>query len=221
MFEELRDHRHSRPQWRDGRSFYTWQSTFDGRPEIAALYASYADLLAELPEFTPVPLEWTHVALQGVGFTDRVPDADLAEIIDATRIRLAFVEPFPVTIGPATLSSGSIQLPVRPVESLQHLRDLIRAAFTDVWGDDAVPELPELDPHIALAYSNHVAPAAPPANRLQEHPPVSTALSITSISLATLTRTDHLYHWTPHTTLAFGQPATAREASRRDSTSHE
>jgi hypothetical protein len=202
LFDEVRDHWSSRPGWRDGRFFYTWQVTFGDRPEIAALHASYADLLDELPGFTPVPLEWMHLSLQGVGFTDRVPDAELADIVDATRPRLATVEPFPVTIGPATLGPESIQLPVRPAEPLQHLRDLIRAAFTDVWGDDAVPELPDLDPHLPLAYSNHAAPAAPLATRLLNHSPVSTALSITSISLVTLTRTDHLYHWKPDLTLA-------------------
>jgi hypothetical protein len=220
LFDEVRDYWASRPGWRDGRSFYTWQVTFADRPEIAALHASYADLFDDLPGFTPVPLEWMHLSLQGVGFTDRVPDADLADIVDATRPRLAVVEPFPVTIGPATLGPESIQLPVRPAEPLQHLRDLIRAAFTDIWGDDAVPELPGLDPHLALAYSKHAAPAAPLTTRLLDHSPVSTALSITTVSLVTLVRTHHHYTWTPHTTVPLEQVASAGEASCRDSSTY-
>ncbi|MFG1815714.1 2'-5' RNA ligase family protein [Kribbella sp. NPDC049174] len=201
MFEEVRDHWYWRPGWRADRSFYTWHITFEGREEIAALHASYADLIDDLPGFTPVPLEWLHLTLQGVGFTDRVPEADLADIIDATRPRVANLGSFPVTVGPAVLDPETIRLPVRPIEPLQYLRDLTRAAITDVWGDDAVPELPELDPHITLAYSNHNAPAAPLTTRLLAHDPHSTALSITTLTLITLTRTHHLYHWKPHLTL--------------------
>jgi len=201
MFEEVRDHWYWRPGWRPDRSFYTWHITFEGRTEIAALHASYGDLLKELPGFTPVPLEWLHLTLQGVGFTDRVPDADLTDIVEATRRRLTTVEPFPVTIGPAVLDPESIQLPVSPIEPLQHLRDLTRAAITDVWGDDAVPELPELNPHITLAYCNHNTPAAPITTRLLTQTPHSTALSITALTLLALTRTHHLYHWKPTLTL--------------------
>jgi hypothetical protein len=202
MFEEVRDHWYWRPGWRPDRSFYTWHITFGDRPEIAALQASYADLLHELPGFTPVPLEWLHLTVQGIGFADRVPDADLAGIIDATRLRVTGLGPIPVTVGPAVLDPESIQLPVRPIEPLQHLRDLTRAAITDIWGDDAVPELPELNPHISLAYSNHTGPAAPIATRLLAHPDTSTALSLNTLTLLSLTRTHHLYHWTPTLTIA-------------------
>ncbi|MFI6673787.1 2'-5' RNA ligase family protein [Kribbella sp. NPDC050470] len=201
MLEEVRDHWYWRPGWRPDRSFYAWHVTFDGRPEIAALHASYGELLNDLPGFTPVPLEWLHLGLQGVGFTDRVPDADLADIVEATRRRFTQVASFPVTVGPAELDAESIQLPVRPTEPLQHLRDLTRAAITDVWGDDAVPELPELNPHITLAYCNHNTPTAPITTRLLAHTSHSTALSITTLTLLTLTRTHHLYHWKPDLSL--------------------
>lgn len=201
MFDEVRDHWYWRPNWREGRSFYAWHITFADQPAIAALHASYQDLLDDLPGFSPVPREWLHLTVQGIGFTDRVPDADLSEIIDATRLRLTAAKPFPVTVGPAILDPESIQLRVRPADPLQHLRDLARAAITDVWGDDAVPELPELNPHITLAYSNQSAPAAPLFTRLSTHPPLSTTLTITTLTLLTLTRTNHLYHWQPTRTL--------------------
>jgi len=148
MFEEVRDHWYWRPGWRAGRSFYTWHITFADRPEIAALHTSYADLVNDLPGFTPVPLDWLHVTLQGVGFTDRVPDEDLADIIEATRHRVTTIEAFPVTIGPAVLDAETVQLPIRPVEPLQHLRDLIRAAITDVWGDDAMSRSRTIDAYV-------------------------------------------------------------------------
>ena len=205
MFEEFRDHWYWRPGWRPDRSFYTWHITFADSPELAALQASYDELIRELPGFTPVPLEWLHLTLQGIGFTDRVPDADLAGIVEATRGRLKDFGAFPVTVGPAVLDPECIRLPVRPTEPLQHLRDLTRAAIVDIWGDDAVPELPELDPHVTLAYSNNQALAAPIATRLLAHPSPSTAFPITTLTLLSLTRTHHLYHWTPNLTIPLDQ----------------
>ncbi|WP_165555817.1 2'-5' RNA ligase family protein [Kribbella pittospori] len=201
MFEEVQDHWYWRPGWRADRSFYTWHITFADRREVAALHASYAELVDDLPGFTPVPLEWLHLTLQGIGFTDRVPESDLADIVKATRHRVTGLGSFPVGISPAVLDREAIQLPVRPIEPLQHLRDLTRAAITDVWGDDALPELPELNPHITIAYCNHPAPAAPITTRLLAHPPHDTTLPITTLTLLSLTRTHHLYHWTPLTTI--------------------
>ncbi|GAA3143574.1 hypothetical protein JOF29_000703 [Kribbella aluminosa] len=199
MFEELRDHWCCRPD----RPFYSWHVTFADSPEIAALQVSYATLLQELPGFSPVPPQWLRLDVQGIGFTDRVPDADLARIVEATRLRVAGLASFPVSVGPAVLDPESLQLPVRPIEPFQHLRDLTRAAIFDVWGEEAIPRLPELDPHVALAYSDLQAPAAPIAARLLAYPARSTTYPITGLTLLSLTRTDRVYHWTPHLTIPF------------------
>ncbi|GAA2796745.1 2'-5' RNA ligase family protein [Kribbella solani] len=201
MSDELRDHWSWRPGWRPGRIFYTWHVTFEDHPEIAGLRAAYAGLLDELPGFTPVPVQWLHLAVQGVGFADRVPKADLLDIVDATRLRVSGFGAVPVTVGPAVLDPESIRLQVDPAEPLRHLRDLTRAAMVDIWGDDAVPELPGLDPHITLAYSNSQSPAAATATRLTAHPAHSAKVSITALRLLALTRSDHLYHWTTSRTL--------------------
>jgi 2'-5' RNA ligase len=207
MFEELRDHWCCRPD----RPFYSWHITFADCPEIAALQMSYAKLITELPGFTAVPPQWLHLTVHGVGFTDRVPDAELARIVEATRHRVAGFAAFPVTVGPAVLDPESIQLPVRPIEPFQHLRALIRAAIFDVWGEDSVPRLPEIEPHVALAYSDVPAPAAPIARRLHAYPAQSTTSSTAALTLVSLTRTDRLYHWTPEVTIPFGSGAQADE----------
>ncbi|QNE19078.1 2'-5' RNA ligase family protein [Kribbella qitaiheensis] len=201
MIDEVRDHWYLRPGWRVGRSFYTWHLTFADSPSVADLADSYADVVARMPGLTPVTPQWLHLTMQGVGFTDRVPDADLTEIIEATKSRLSRVSPFEVTIGPAVLDAESLQLPVAPVAPLQNLRDHLRAAIGDAWGPDAIPELPHLTPHISLGYWNRPAPAAPLATLLSTSPTHTATTPITAISLIALTRTTHLYTWTPTTTL--------------------
>ncbi|HZX07862.1 2'-5' RNA ligase family protein [Kribbella sp.] len=201
MFHELRDHWSLRPGWRPGRVFYAWHITFEDSSEVAALQEAYSDLLDDLPGFTPVPPQGLQLAVQGVGFADRVPDVDLKDIVDATGRRVIGFGAVPVTAGPAVLEPESIRLVVRPAEPLQHLRALTRAAMVDVWGDDAVPELPGLDPHITLAYSNSQAAAYPVAKRLAAHPRRSSELSITTLRLLALQRTGRLYHWSQQLSL--------------------
>ena len=106
-----------------------------------------------------------------------------------------------MTIGPAMVDPETVQLPVRPVEPLQLVRDALRDAIGDVWGPDTIPELPELNPHITLGYFTAAAPAAPLRNQLAAAPGHSTALTITSLSLIDLNRDHRMYEWTPVTTL--------------------
>ncbi|TQJ18051.1 2'-5' RNA ligase family protein [Kribbella jejuensis] len=207
MFEEVRDHWCCRPD----RPFYSWHITFTDCPEIAALQLSYAELIDELPGFTAVPPQWLHLTVHGVGFTDRVPDSELADIVEATRHRIAELSAFPVTVGPAVLDPESILLPVRPIQPFQHLRDLVRAAIFDVWGEDSVPRLPEIDPHVVLGYSHLRAPAAPIAARVQAYPEQSTTSSVSALTLLSLTRTGRLYHWIPKLTIPFGSRAQVGE----------
>ncbi|MEU4190895.1 hypothetical protein AB0E69_03280 [Kribbella sp. NPDC026611] len=203
MFDPAPEHWSARAGLRPGRSFYSWHIDFAAAPQIVALHASYADLLHRLPDFTPMPLQRMFLDVQGIGFADRVPDQDLAGIVEATRRRLTDLGAIPVTVGPAVLRKESIQLPVRPVAPLQHLRELTQAAIVDVWGDDAIPERPDLDPHLTLAYSNNITGTAAVPLQLPAHSPYSTALSISAVTLLSITYTGQVYEWTPSLTLAW------------------
>ena len=201
MIDEVRDHWYWRPGWRPGRSFYTWHLTFADSAAVTGLVTSYADLLAAVPGIDPVPPKWLHLTMQGVGFADRVPAADLDEIVLAAESRLARTAAFQVTVGPAVLDAETIQLPVTPVRPLQDLRDRLRAAIGDVWGPDAIPELPQLNPHISLAYFNTPSPAAPLRTLVAQTPPTTATTTIRCLTLINLTRTHHLYNWTERKTL--------------------
>lgn len=138
--EPMRDHWWWRPGWRVGRSFFTWHVTFVGQPGACRLVAGYAPVLAELPVLDPVPIEWLHLTLQGVGFTDEVDRGDVDRIVAAARERCAGLKPFTITIGPAHVEPETIRAPARPLEPLAGLRRAIRAAIGDVWGPQNVPE---------------------------------------------------------------------------------
>ncbi|HEU4947042.1 MAG TPA: 2'-5' RNA ligase family protein [Kribbella sp.] len=195
MIEEVRDHWWWRPGWRQGRSFYTWHITFADQPEIARLLASYRPVIDRLPGITPVPLQWLHLTMQGVGFTDRVDRRDVDVIVSAARARCAELGSFTATIGPARVDHETVLMPVRPVEPLQELRNTIRTAIADVWGPDAVPEYPGLRPHVSLGYWHQSGPAAPRRDVLASSSEHTAEVRVKAISLIELNRDRRMYEW--------------------------
>lgn len=206
MIREVRDHWYWRPNWRPGRSFYTWHIIFPNDPVLSDLHTAYQRLVGSLPGISPVPVQWLHLTVQGIGFADKVPQTDLDPIIDAAERRLEHFRPFQIELGPAVVDVESLQLPVSPAERVRRLRQQLRAAVTDVWGRDSVPELPELDPHVSLGYWNQDAPAEPLQRRVRALAGGVARTEVTHVSLINLTRDDHQYEWTRYASLALGAP---------------
>jgi 2'-5' RNA ligase len=204
MIKEVRDHWYWRPNWRPGRSFYTWHIVFPSDPVLLDLHAEYQSLVETLPGITPVSPQWLHLTMQGVGFADKVPQADLDPIVDAARRRLEHFRPFEIRIGPAVVDAESLQLPVKPVDRMRRLRAQLRAAVTDVWGRDSVPELPELDPHISLGYWNEIAPAEPLRQRVNALDGGLAKTELTSVALINLNRDHNQYEWTTYARVPLG-----------------
>ncbi|GAA1156547.1 hypothetical protein GCM10009630_63210 [Kribbella jejuensis] len=204
MVQQVRDHWCWGPNWRPGRSFYTWHIIFPSDAVLAGLHSAYQGLVTSLPGISPVPAQWLHLTLQGIGFADKVPQADLDLIIDAARHRLEEFRPFAIKLGPAIVEAESLQLPVSPVDRLRRLRGQLHAAITDVWGRDSVPELPELHPHVSLGYWNQNAPAAPLHRQVKAMSIGVAKTEVTQVSLINLTRDHKQYEWTKYADLALG-----------------
>jgi 2'-5' RNA ligase len=191
---ELQDHWYWRPGWRVGRSFYTWHITFAEAPAVATLADEYAAALADLPEYDPIPLQWLHLTMQGIGFTDEIDQATADRVVEAARARLATVPPMDVTIGPAVIDPEALKLPVQPVEPLTAVRDAIREAITDVCGE--VSESPEYRPHVSLGYSNTSGPAQRALDALARHEPHTAEVTVDAVALIDLNRDHKMYQWT-------------------------
>lgn len=205
--EPMRDHWWWRPGWRVGRSFYTWHVTFADQITAAQLVTDYASVLDQLPQLDRVPLEWLHLTMQGIGFTDEVALADVDRIVDAARKHCAELEPFTVTIGPAHVDPESIQMPVRPVEPLAVVRDTIRAAIGEVWSIERVPEAAGgYRPHVSLGYSNSAAPAEPIVDTLVRHGERTAEVNVSAVSLIDLDRDRKAYEWIEVATVPLGRP---------------
>jgi len=207
MVDEVRNHWYWRPGWRAGRSFYTWHITFQNDPVLKDLHAAYEPVVRSFPGLTPVPAQWLHLTMQGVGFADKLTQEDLDPIVDAAQRRLGLMCAFGVRLGPAVVDAESLQLPVEPVNRLRRLRANLRAAITDVWGRDSVPALPELDPHVSLGYWNQNADATPLEQRLAALHGAVAETQISQVSLINLNRDHHCYEWTTYATVRLGTPS--------------
>lgn len=204
--ESMRDHWWWRPGWKVGRSFYTWHVTFADQPGAHRLVDGYAPALAELPSIDPIPTQWLHLTLQGIGFKDEVDRGDVDRIVAAAEKRCAELQPFTVTIGPAHVDPESIQMPARPLEPVANLRLAIRAAIGDVWGPDNVPELEDgFRAHVSLGYSNSARPAESVDDSLRRHAEHMSEVTISSVSLINLNRDNKAYEWTDVATVRLGR----------------
>ncbi|MDG4793035.1 2'-5' RNA ligase family protein [Micromonospora sp. WMMD1082] len=191
----LTEHWYWRPGWHAGRRFYTWHLTFQDQPALHHLITDLQQRLALLPGLDPVPLDGLHLTMQGIGFTDEVPDSDIEAMIAEARRQCGGLRPLELSLGPVDPDAEGIGLLIRPWAAVERVRAAVRASIAAVW--PVVPEPADgFRPHLTIAYSGAPAPTAPIRARLAElrHLPPVTA-TISEVSLIALRREDRTYRW--------------------------
>ncbi len=200
----MRNHWWWRPGWAVGRRFYTWHLTFEGQQDVYRLAAEYRAALAPLGAvLTPVPDQWLHLTMQGIGFVGETEEDDVNAIVEAARPRFASVSPFEMELGRAVVDPEAILLAAEPDAPVRQVRDGIRAAIRDVLGN--VPEKAEgFTPHVSVAYSAGDGPVTPVVEALKavEFPP--TKARCTSAELIVLHRDNQMYEWETFATVPLG-----------------
>ncbi|GGM47644.1 hypothetical protein GCM10012275_18370 [Longimycelium tulufanense] len=193
--DTLRSHWWWRPGWRYGRRCYTWLLTFARRPELHRLVSRYQGAMFALEGFDLVPLEWLHLPLQDVGFTDEVTPDQATRVADAVTPRLAEVGPLTLTFHELRLTSEALVLPARPLGALEPVRTAIREAVAEVLGADRVPAATEPVPQVSVAYANAPANAVFARAMLSGVDAPQVEVPVTAASLVVLGRDHHMYEW--------------------------
>ncbi len=211
--EEVRDHWWPRPGWRPGRQFYTWHVTFDGDDELHRLVHEYQAALTGASGLNPVPVEWLHLTMQGIGYVDEVSTDDLDRVISAVEARLRGLRAFDVAFHRPVVLGEAIVLPPTPAQPVHNLRDAIREGIADALGEDKVHTGPEqaygFRPHVSLAYINTAGPAAPYLSALRTVDPAPATVRLANAALIVLDRLlepDWLYRWTTRAVVPLGAP---------------
>ncbi|MEW9556322.1 2'-5' RNA ligase family protein [Nonomuraea sp. NPDC050783] len=194
--DTTRDHWWWRPGWHVGRSFYTWHILVDDQPAVHEFAKHLQPELQATGALGPIPVEWLHMTMQGVGFTDEVSQEILDQIAAAVAERLAQLGPVPVTLGPPVVDAEGVNLPVHPAEAVDRVRRAVRDGIAAVCGTDQVPEAETgFRPHVSLAYSHAGGfPLAPIRDILARHAAtISTVLK--RATLIDINRDNRVYQW--------------------------
>jgi len=192
-----------RPGWRVGRRMYTWHVTFAGHPEVSELAARVQARLAGLPGLDLIPGQWLHLTMQGIGFTDEVPEDDITLIVEGARKHLAAVPVPQVTVGPARVVGEGIAFEVTPQDGLTAVRAALREAIAEVRSPQRVPDPDEWTAHVSVAYANSTGPGDDYAKALAGDDG-TVSLDVGAVQLIVLGRDEHLYSWTTRADLPIG-----------------
>ncbi len=203
------DHWWWRPGWRLGRRAYTFyvvlnNDAVDGADGLRRLVRDYQRAVADLDGLDPIPAEWLHLTVQGVGFVDEVGDEDVRAIVAAAGQHCATLTPFDLTFGPAVVADEGIMLPASPEGPTKALRRALRAAIGDVWGPARVPEREAFIPHVTVAYSNATGSTVRLVQALEGSAPEPATVTVRAASLIVLDRDARMYRWTVSASVALG-----------------
>ncbi len=205
--DQVRDHWWWRPGWHVGQRAYTWHLTFSGQHELHRLADQYRTVLAALPEVDPVPTNWLHLTMQGVGFADEVSTSDLGRIVEAVRARLASLATVALTFSRVIVFPEAVILAPHPAAPVHAIRSAIRGGITDVWGESRVPEAEHgFRAHVSVGYINRPGAAAPIINALDRTTAKPATVTVQAASLIELHRDHGIYQWQTVQDVPLGRP---------------
>jgi 2'-5' RNA ligase len=198
---QMVDHWWQRPGRRPDREVYHWHMLFHDQPAVRELAAQAQDRLLGLPGLDLVPLRWLHLTTYIVGFVDEVPNTKIHAMVGEARRRLAGIPPISVDLGRVFYHPEAVTLVVEPVEVLDPVLDAVRAASESV-GCIGHTDTNPWQPHISVAYSNGVSPAAPIIAALgRSLPPIQA--TIKSVSLVAQSQVGKTWQWRPAAEVLF------------------
>lgn len=194
--DQVRNHARWRPGWYAGRTGYAWLLPLANQPGLRKLVNDYQYALRDLPGFDLVPLEWMHILVQEIGFTDEVDESQLEPLLAAARTRLASVLPLTLAFHHAVVLPESLSLPAEPQSTVLELRGAVREVTAEVIGELKLPAEPEdIDKHVSLAHSTTDGPAIFAIATLGSTAVEPSVAKVPALSLVKLNRDHSCSEW--------------------------
>ena len=184
------------PLWEHEGPVLSWFVVFEDDAGPAAVARRLAPVL-ERPFLDPVPPEWLHVTVQGVGPASGITTHTRDRLVRAVETRCAARAPIAARLGRARLIDQGVTADMEPAAPLAALRSLLQDADAEVRGRGAVPDLrTPFWPHVSFAYASADCDSGTLAEDIDALARESTAeLTVGAVSLVLLERTPHLYRW--------------------------
>jgi 2'-5' RNA ligase len=187
-----------------GQGQLYWHVLFNDNPAVHAIVRAAHQRLAGLPGLDLVPHQWLHLTTLIAGLTNEITDEQVnTMIIEAGRL-LARTRPITVTIGRVLYHPEAIVLEARPADALDPMREAVQTATRIATGHDGVLAHKPWTPHITVAYSSAVQPAAPIIAALGRQLP-DCEVTVRSINLVVQDGPEYLWDWRPVARVPFGE----------------
>ncbi|QGK72085.1 hypothetical protein GIY23_06210 [Allosaccharopolyspora coralli] len=193
--DQVRVHSRWRQDWSSGRTAYAWLLPLTEQPGLRNLVNEYQYALRDLPGFDLVPLEWMHILLQEVGFTDELPESTVDDLLAAGRKSLNGIDPLTLSFHESVVLPEALALPAEPQATVQHLREALRSASESVLGSAIPAEPDETDRHVSLAHSTAEGPGVFAAAVLSGTGVEATTATVPAVTLVKLSRDHSSLEW--------------------------
>lgn len=190
-FTQTRSHWWWRPGWGPGARFLTFHLTFERAPELRATASRFTDRAGAIENVDPVPPEWLHLTMTGVGFAGEVSADRQVVLSNAVFDGAATLDFEPLVFDSLFLSREGIMLAARRDLWLMELKALQERVVAEVCG---IPQPgPEFRPHVSLAYFRGNVDTSAVVDAVDGISEITVAHPM--LSLLELGRDDEVYTW--------------------------
>lgn len=193
-FEATRDHWGWRPGWGPGTRYLTFHLTFEHAHQLGAEAARLRAALAAIPHVDPVPPQWLHLTMTGVGHVQDVDPTMRANLARTVFEHTAGTDVCPLLVDGLIVAEEGIYYhvgPEGPLHELKAVQEQVVHERLGVWHR----EPGGFRPHISLAYFSGPVDVDLVMHTLRAAAPVDLELSRASHSMIELGRDDGMYTW--------------------------
>jgi len=203
--EQMADH-WARPMLQSGRGRLYWHILLGNEPGVQTLIEEAQRRLAGLPGLDMTPQRWLHLTVLIAGLADEFTTSQVDTMLIEARRSLRDVDVMTVTLSRVLYHPEAVVVAARPAEKLTPLLQAVQAATRSARGHTGVLGHEPWVPHVTLAYSSGVQPAAPVIAALgKELPPCQVA--IRTISLVNQLGAEYMWDWRPIAEVPVGAPS--------------
>ena len=204
-FTQTRSHWWWRPGWGPGARFLTFHLTFEQAPDLRATASRFWNRAGAGENVDPIPPEWLHLTMTGVGFAREVSADRLAALSSAVFDGASTLGFESLVFDSLFLSREGIMLAARPDPWLKELKALQERAVAEVCD---IPQPGQaFHPHVSLAYFRGIVDTSAVVDAVDDIPEVTVAHP--TLSLIELGRDDEVYTWRVVTQQALGPQSPA------------
>jgi 2'-5' RNA ligase len=167
-----------------------WHILLGGSPQVRELASITRERLARFSGLHFTPTRWLHVTTLAVGLVEEFTEGDITNMVGRTRDSLSNIPPLSIVLGKILYHPEAIALRVEPTGVLDPVRDAVHAAVMNGQEKEHEPWVP----HITLAYSTSIQPAAPIIATLGRKLP-ERGISVDRVSLIIQEGAERLWNW--------------------------